>query len=254
MKTDISNNFYLHATKIPELSRGMKVFQREHLSYVDSGLSCDTFNILYINSGLIPKSELEEALNYYQTGNLEYCIWVNAENLSEDVKKIFSELGMLEQASEVGMALKFENYQYVENINHLNIRQVKDEESLSTYAKVIAENWMPADQNVLKYYEQTSSQYLDPSNHIKLYIYYHEGEPASCVELFPADSETVGFYGFATLEKFRGKGIGTSLLTFALNMAKELGYKNAILQGTEDGLNIYKKIGFENYTTYYEFA
>ena len=250
----ISNNFHLHASKVPELSDGMNVHHLPHLSYVDSKLSCDTFNIIYIHHPELSKDELRTALDHFQSRQLDYCIWINKENLSASTKALFDELAIEEQASEVGMAMQFENYEYVENINHLNIRQIKDEESLEIYSRVISENWSPADQHVIDYYRQTAHHYLDPNNHIKLYIYYHEDKPVSCVELFPTDSHTVGFYGFATLEAYRGMGIGTTLLTFALNIAKELGHATAILQGTEDGLNIYQKFGFKDYTTYYEFV
>ncbi len=254
MKAEISNNFLLHATRIPSSKDGMTVYHLPNITYVDSGLSCDTFNIIYIHHPDPREEELKESLDHYQSGQLDYCIWVNKENLSSGVRAYFEKFNINEQASELGMALDFKHYQYVDNVNHLNVRQVNDEESLATYSRVIAENWSPVDQNVIDYYSRTAKHYLDPNNNIKLYIYYHEGEPVSCVELFPTDTETIGFYGFATLESYRGIGIGTTLLTFALNMAKSLGYKNAILQGTEDGLNIYKKFGFKDYTTYYEFA
>ncbi|WP_424963320.1 GNAT family N-acetyltransferase [Ekhidna sp.] len=232
----------------------MKVIKSEHLIYVDSGLSCDTFNILYITHPELSKNELDEALTYYKINNLDYCIWINQENLSPQVKYAFKALDIEEQASEVGMGLALDTFQPIEDARHQNIKKVKINEQLETYANVIAENWSPPDQDVLQYYDLTSKHYLNPANHIQLLIYYHEGQPASCVELFPTDENTIGFYGFATLEKYRGRGIGTTLLTFALNRAKELGYKNAILQGTEDGLNIYKKMGFKDYSTYYEFA
>ncbi|MEP1034864.1 GNAT family N-acetyltransferase [Ekhidna sp.] len=254
MKFEISNNFHEHVSRIPDLAEGMKVHCLPHLTYIDSGLSCDTFNIIYIHHSELTAKELSEALIYFQSRELDYCIWANEESLRQNVKTLLSSNAITEQASEVGMALKFENYQYVENVNHLNIRRVDDEESLTTYSRVIAQNWSPPDQNVINYYSRTATHYLDPNNNIKLYIYYHEDKPVSSVELFPSDHETVGFYGFATLEAYRGKGIGTTLLTFALNMAKDLGYRNAILQGTEDGHNIYKKFGFKDYTTYYEFV
>lgn len=254
MKAEISNNFLLHATRVPSLNQEMESFDLEHLSYVDSGLSCDTFNIIYIHHPELKEAELNQALDHFKSRGLDYCIWINQESLSQNIKGLFNKHAITQQASEVGMAMQFEHYQYVENINHLNIRQVNDEESLAIYSRVIAENWSPADQNVISYYTQTAKHYLDPENNIRLYIYYHEEKPVSCVELFPTNSDTVGFYGFATLEAFRGMGIGTTLLTFALNMAKGLGYSNAILQGTEDGLNIYKKFGFKDYTTYYEFV
>lgn len=250
----ISDNFLQHASKVPDLNDAMNVYHLAHLTYVDSGLSCDTFNIIYIHHPELTKEELSQALAHFQSRNLDYCIWINKENLSSNTQMLFKELNIEEQASEVGMAMQFKHYQYVENINHLNIRQVNDGESLAIYSRVIAENWSPTDQNVIDYYNRTAKHYLDPNNNIKLYIYYHEDRPVSCVELFPTNSDTVGFYGFATLEAYRGMGIGTTLLTFALNIAKELGYKTAILQGTEDGLNIYKKFGFKDYTTYYEFV
>lgn len=254
MKALISKNFQQHATRISALSEGMQVIESQHLVYVDSGLSCDTFNILYINQPELTQSELGEALNHYKTNDLDYCIWINKENLSVQVQHAFNAFGIEEQASEVGMGLDLTTYQPIMDERHPHIHKVTNEAHLATYASVIAENWTPADQNVLRYYKQTSDHYLDPNNKIQLLIYYHKGQPVSCVELFPSDAETIGFYGFATLEKFRGMGIGTTLLTFALNKAKESGYKNAILQGTADGLNIYKKMGFKEYTTYYEFA
>lgn len=250
----ISNNFQLHATRIPALSETMKVMESQHLIYVDSGLSCDTFNILYINHPELTQSELGKALDHYKINDLDYCIWVNQENLSPRVRDTFKAFSIKEQASEVGMGLDLDEHQPILDDRHQDIKEVTNATHLATYASVIAENWTPADQNVLHYYKQTSDHYLDPNNKIQLLIYYHKGQPVSCVELFPSDAETIGFYGFATLEKFRGIGIGTTLLTFALNRAKELGYKNAILQGTADGLNIYKKMGFKEYTTYYEFA
>lgn len=232
----------------------MHEFKLEHLTYVDSGLSCDTFNIIYIHHPDLRKEELTKALDHFKIRKLDYCIWINAESLSSQVQNLFKEFSISEQAKEVGMALQFDHFDYVENVNHLNIRQVDNEESLAVYSRVIAENWSPTDQNVIEYYSQTAKHYLNTLNDIKLYIYYHEEQPVSCVELFPTDKETMGFYGFATLEKFRGMGIGTTLLTFALNIAKESGFKYGILQGTEDGLNIYKKYGFMDYTTYYEFV
>ncbi|MEP0984444.1 GNAT family N-acetyltransferase [Ekhidna sp.] len=250
----ISDNFHLHASKIPDLSNEMSLHSLPHIMYVDSGLSCDTFNIIYIHHPDLTKEELNQALDHFQSRNLDYCMWINKENLTSNIQILFNQLKIEKQASEVGMAMQFEHYQYIENVNHLSIRQVNDRESLKVYSRVIAENWSPTDQNVITYYSRTANHYLDPNNNIKLYIYYYEDQPVSCVELFPTNSETVGFYGFATLEAYRGKGIGTTLLTFALNRAKELGYKNAILQGTEDGLNIYKKFGFKDYTTYYEFV
>ena len=49
-------------------------------------------------------------------------------------------------------------------------------------------------------------------------------------------------------------GIGSALMTYALNYAKEAGYQRAILQATEAGIGIYQRYGFEAITKYYEYA
>jgi ribosomal protein S18 acetylase RimI-like enzyme len=72
--------------------------------------------------------------------------------------------------------------------------------------------------------------------------------------MFSSGNGNLGFYALATLENYRGKGIGSAVMTFALNKAKMLGYRNVILQASEDGIKIYQKLGFEIKTVYYEFA
>ena len=44
----INNNFLYHSTFLQSQTSGMLVNSREALLCSDSGLSCDTFNIIYI--------------------------------------------------------------------------------------------------------------------------------------------------------------------------------------------------------------
>jgi GNAT superfamily N-acetyltransferase len=55
----------------------------------------------------------------------------------------------------------------------------------------------------------------------------------------------------ATLADQRGKGIGSVMLTYALNLAQSLGYKNAVLQASQDGIELYKKMVFQTFTQYF---
>ncbi|HEX5167862.1 MAG TPA: GNAT family N-acetyltransferase [Cyclobacteriaceae bacterium] len=74
------------------------------------------------------------------------------------------------------------------------------------------------------------------------------------IEMFPSDEATVGLYGLATRREFRGKGIGSAMMTYALNKAMTLGYENVILQASPDAIGIYKRYGFKVVTRYYEYA
>ncbi len=251
----IDKNFHLHATKIPRQTERMKVHESQNLAFVDSGLSCDTFNIIHLfNGSRLEKKEIQSAVNYFQSKGFDFCVWISQGNLLPKVQNYLTELSLIQQNAEAGMVLDLKEYLPIQKNEHKNIRVVNDERSINEFANVIAKNWSPPDQNVIRYYNQTSWHYLDKKNSIQLFIYYYQDQPVSVVEMFPTDEETVGLYGFATLEAFRGMGIGSALMTFALNKAKELNFQKVILQASEDGIGIYRKMGFEEITTYFEFA
>jgi GNAT superfamily N-acetyltransferase len=251
----ISENFNLHSLSIAEQTKGMKVFRSDSLTYVDSGLSCATFNIAHITSpDTLTEEELRKTVEYFRSRNLQFCIWISEENLSEKVKTFLQSAGVTLQKTETGMELDLIKYQEKEDPFHLSAYLIRNYSELQHYAEVVAANWTPPDQNIIDYFQTVSDHILNKHNHILLAAYYENEKPVAVLEMFPSNAETVGIYGLATLKKFRGRGIGTSLLTFALNHAKRLGYHWAGLQASEKGLGLYKRMGFKVYTTYYEFA
>ena len=183
---------------------------------------------------------------------MDYCIWVNEENRPPQVEQYLLESGMTLQNEEVGMILHLQDYEPISNSQHEDVSIVSTLEQLEEYSQVLASNWTPPDQNVLDFYRLTSGDYL--RSPVCFLLHYLDGQAVCTGELYPSDTKTIGFYGFATLAEYRGRGIGSSLMTYALNRVKQLGFKNVILQGTEDGLGIYKRYGFKPITRYFEYA
>ena len=251
----IDNNFNLHSWQIPEQTAGMQVWRRQNLTFVDSGLSCDTFNIIHVTNGTaILKEEITTAIGYFRHRHLSFCIWISEKNLTEKVKDYFSELSVVQKNSEPGMILDLDGYERFEDKLHESIAIATSVRHIEDYAAVIAANWNPPDKNVIDYYRTTRHNYLSPNHGIFLLIYYVQGAPVGTLEMFPSDDQTVGLYGLATLSGFRGKGIGHAMLTYSLNRAKENGYRQVVLQASEEGLRLYQRIGFQQRTTFYEYA
>jgi predicted acetyltransferase len=50
----------------------------------------------------------------------------------------------------------------------------------------------------------------------------------------------------ATLPEARGKGIGAAVTLKPLHNARELGYIIGVLQSSEMGFNVYKRLGFRH--------
>jgi hypothetical protein len=179
----IDENFNLHARTIPGQIDAMEVHLSDHLCYVDSGLACDTFNIIHILNGeYLSHRELKAAIAHFDAQKFPYCIWINRENLLPAVKEIFINNKLTEQNEEVGMALDLEQYSPIIKASHDNVTVVTNRGLIDDYAKVIAENWTPADVNVLRYYELTADKYLE-ANNISLLTYYLNQMPVSTVEL-----------------------------------------------------------------------
>lgn len=250
----ITQNFDRHAYFIPGQTPGMQVFRSPKLTYIDSGLSCDTFNIIHVLSGEEVAPEIRVAVDYFRQKDLAYCIWVNEENLSPEVQACFQDMGIQVQNSEPGMVLDLNKYEIIHSTLHQNVELVHTPAQLAEFAESIAANWSPPDQNVRRYYQQIAPVILNPAHRIQLLLYREAGQVVSCLEMFPSDEHTLGFYSLATLEAYRGRGIASAMLTFALNRAKALGYRQVILQASEDGLRIYEKVGFKRGGNYYEFS
>lgn len=250
----IDQNFGQHSCQIIDQNREMDVFRHQGFTFTDSGLSCDTFNILHINGVDVDFAALEDAIQYYRNKQLEFCIWINEENLTGSLRQKFDSLNVHTAEGEKGMILDLIEYSPPTSSLHANVQVVQSSDQLHSFSKAIAENWTPPDQHVISYYQKTQSQYLDPSSKIILLVYMDRSNGVSTIEMFPSDNQTIGLYGLTTLQEYRGKGIGSAMMSFALNKAKELGYKHVILQATEDGMGIYQKIGFQQITTYFEYA
>ena len=255
MDNKADQNFKWHVSRIPSLTEGMEVYSKKGLIYVDCGLSCDTFNVILLyDGGQLPPGELYKAVTYFKQRELAYCLWVREENLLAGVRAEIQALGLGCHNRERGMELDLPEFKPVQDAAHAAVRIATQPRQIADYARVIACNWEPPDEHVLRYYEATAGHILDQASGMRLLLYYEEERAVAGIEMCASDEEVIGLYGLATLPSHRRMGIGSSLMTYALGLAKEMGYSKAILQATPDGIGIYRKYGFRETTTYYEFS
>jgi predicted GNAT family acetyltransferase len=62
------------------------------------------------------------------------------------------------------------------------------------------------------------------------------------------NKEIAGVHLVGTLKEFRNKGIGTEITKKAFEYALSKGAKTGVLQASPMGKNMYKKIGFQEYS------
>ena len=106
--------------------------------------------------------------------------------------------------------------------------------------------------HVVQFYKSVAHTILQDQPHIEYYGSYHDDRLVAVIELFPDTPHNAGVYNVCTLAEYRGMGIATNLMKWCLQHLKSKGYKTASLQAADDGLNIYKRLGFKEATRFYE--
>jgi len=81
----------------------------------------------------------------------------------------------------------------------------------------------------------------------------YEGRPATSSASFLSDG-VAGIYFVATLPEFRRKGLGRSITLAPLRKARDIGAHGAILQASALGEPVYRRLGFQRYSTMGQFG
>ena len=102
-------------------------------------------------------------------------------------------------------------------------------------------------------YQHCCSTLINDSERATLILAEIEGNPVG-ISLALFYSGVVGLYSVGTLMEYRKRGIGSLVSLAALMEGKRKGYEVAGLFATQMGLNIYSRLGFNEYFKYQFFV
>lgn len=128
----------------------------------------------------------------------------------------------------------------------LEIKEVNNLEELKIWTDILVKSFeFPLFSDSYKKYFITAG--LNNLN-FNYYLGFFNGKPVATSILFKGKGATGLFY-IGTINEARRKGIAKAMVNYLLRLSKNEGYNICVLQASEIGYHLYKKIGFKEYYT-----
>ncbi|HGH7194988.1 TPA: GNAT family N-acetyltransferase [Bacillus wiedmannii] len=243
------DNFTYKTSYIARQVHGMDVKETKDYIAVDCGLPADTFNIItLLNNNLAEGSEqLYKEVAYFNQKKFPMSVWFWDDKQEQDIKRELIKIGLKEAEQNIAMVADLKTIHPIINMPvGFTIQKVSSSGQIKKFGETLAHLFGTSEEgiHVQAFYNETVSFDLWNSENMKLYLGYYKGEAVSVGSLV-ITKDSIGIYDIATKEEMRGKGFGSTMFHYLLQEAKELKGAQCVLQASPDGINIYKKAGFQ---------
>ena len=188
---------------------------------------------------------LEDCIQYFREQNVPVFTWWMESHLNcSDWEPLLSRQGFRLSNHTPGMAVDLQELnEAAQTVNGVEVREVTDEESLRTWAHIFTSGYnLPAEweSSVCRIWAKLGLDFP-----MYNYLGYRNGEPVATASLF-FGAGVAGIYSVSTLPEARGQGMGAAITLYPVQKARRMGYRIGVLQSSEMGFSVYKKLGFRH--------
>jgi GNAT superfamily N-acetyltransferase len=248
-------NLVTHTSWVQRRVAGMRVQEDDELVIVDSGLPCDTFNVVCRARLAVEtaRDRVAAVVESFRTASRPFSWWVGPADRPADLGDILRAAGLGATESELAMTADLDSLDETDALPPgLRIERARTPEHVRQFTATNASNWDPPDPDVLHFFEAAARVLLTAESPLWLYIGSLGDRPVAVSEL-TVGGGVVGLYGISTLAPYRRRGIGTAMTLRPLLDARASGYRTAVLQAAPDGVGVYTRLGFAPTGRYIEY-
>ncbi|BAU94968.1 acetyltransferase [Corynebacterium suranareeae] len=251
----LENNLAKHSCHLHRHLDGATITQTNDLLIADSGLDDDTFNIIagasFTSNTAV--NRIAETTTYVKNTQRPFSWWVGPASTPENLGELLEKAQWSASETEGGMWKDLTQPLPEATAEGLEIRIVTTVKELEDYAAVLSANWNPPAETVRRFYSEAAKFALAKDSPAIYLVGYVQGRAVCSAEAF-LHSGVAGIYNISTLESERRQGFGGAITLATLHAARDLGYGTAVLQASEDGEPVYRKLGFTNCGYFTEYS
>jgi GNAT superfamily N-acetyltransferase len=253
----IEGNLIAKVKHYPSLLPEMTVLEEGDVDVINSNEKTSTFNIICNARFLEPRSQkkVRDLSEYYQSRDLPVCWWLGPSTTPSALGDVLRAEGWQYEATDLGLAadlrkLSFES----DEIKDINIKQVKDVQTMMDFAGVLASFFGASEKEaILSFYRKVAQRGFTNKDPLQNFVAYWNGKPVATSSYFLSHG-VAGFYDCLTLAEMRRKGIGQAMMRKRFKQVLELGIPWVTLSSSHDSRGLYQKLGFQQYCEFSTFV
>ena len=215
------------------------------------GRNFPLFNIAMLNQSCSfdLKSNIAAATSYYDALRFGFCFWLchdrlpNHRGLTPD--QLFSAAGFFKLTMPPGLLLRGKPPKQ-QRYAHIRFKPVDDGASRTTFCHLTSMIFEIPFGIAFEVYGGPEGWHNDYVG----WIGYHGTEPVT-LAISNYQEGVAGFYSVGTLQKYRRRGFGEAAMRWCIERAHtDRGIDTFVLQSTQAGLALYKRLGFQEVTRF----
>ena len=190
---------------------------------------------------------IESALAHFKSMNIRKLSWL----AQEGVRSIETSTALLahgltfRESYATEMAVNLSTLPECQPIHPaLRIIPVVDGYALRQWIHVASIGFRIGEKFEQVWYDFFTDAIFNPQ--FRTYLALFDGKPVGTSQLFLSEG-VAGIYNVTCIPEARGQGIGSAVTLAPLLAARQMGYRIGVLQASQKGYNVYRRLGFQDF-------